>query len=153
MPFTPVIPSSYQTNRADLDEALVAIVDAFIASESYAIGRKSASALPDLLTGEGPLIVVGDITEAIVHTMQLRITTFTGSILYVDWITDRQEYASRVNVFADRMRDLFTYNRSTVNPNAELFQTGFSEGDITLGNITLGAPELSFKYVIQEGYQ
>jgi hypothetical protein len=68
-------------------------------------------------------------------------------------MTERQEYNTRVNTFADRMRDLFTYNRSTVNPNAELFQEGFTEGQIALGNIVLGAPQLQYRYVIQEGYQ
>lgn len=153
MPYVPVIPASYQTNRQDLNDALEAIVNAFIVSESYAIGRKFQSEMPDTLTAEGPLIVLGDITEAIQHTMQLRITTFTGTLIYVDWMTDRQEYNTRVNRFADHMRDLFTYNRSTVNPDAVLQQTGFEEGEMQLGNMVFGVPSVTYTYVIQEGYQ
>lgn len=153
MTYTPVIPGSYQSNRQDLNDALEAIINAFIASESYAIGRKFMSEMPDLVAGEGPLIILGDISEAIQHTMQLRITTFTGSLIYLDWITARGEYNTRVNRFADKMRDLFTYNRSTVNPDAVLQQTGFEEGEMQLGNLTFGVPQVNYTYVIQEGYQ
>lgn len=153
MTFTPVIPASYQTDRQDLNDAMEAIINAFIVSESYAIGRKYASELPDLVTAEGPLIILGDITEAIEHTIQLRITKFTGSLQYLDWITARGEYNTRVNRFADHMRDLFTYNARTVNPDAELYQTGFTEGTLVVGNMTFGVPQVDFTYDIQEGYR
>jgi hypothetical protein len=153
MPFTPVIPSSYQTDRQDLNDALAAIIDAFIQSEDYAVGRVFASEMPDSFTGEGPMIVLGDITERIRHTMSLRITVFSGDLFYVDWFTDRAEYNRRVNTFADRMRDLFTYNVSTVNPSAELRQVGFEEGEFRQGQLVFGAPSVKWEYTIQEGYQ
>ena len=153
MTFSPVIPSSYQTNRQDLNDALAAIMDAFISSENYAVGRKFMSEIPDSFTGEGPLIVLGDINEEIQHTMQVRITRFSGEVFYVDWFTDRGEYNARVNRFADRMRDLFTANVSTVNTNAELRQIGFSEGTFQQGQLVFGAPSVKYQYIIQEGYQ
>lgn len=152
MPYAPVIPASYQSNRQDLNDALAAIIDAFIASENYTVGRKFQSEIPDSFTGEGPLIVLGDITETIQHTMQLRITRFSGDLFYVDWLTDRAEYNTRVNTFADRMRDLFTYNVSTVNADAELRQIGFEEGEFRQGQLVFGAPSVKWEYIIQEGY-
>ena len=90
MSYTPVIPvpPNTQTNRQNLDAALAALIDAFIVSESYAVGRVWKSAMPANLTGEGPLIVMGDVTEAISHDWQTRTTTFTGDLFYVDWVTD-----------------------------------------------------------------
>lgn len=153
MPFTPVIPTSYQTDRQDLNDAIAAIIDAFIVSENYGVGRKFQSEIPDSFTGEGPLIVLGDIVEEIQHTMSLRITKFSGDLFYVDWFTDRAEYNARVNRYADRMRDLFTENRSTVNSNAELRQVGFREGEFRQGQLVFGAPSVQWEYIIQEGYQ
>ena len=150
---TPIIPASYQTNRADLDAALVAMVDAFIASENYECGRKAMSSIPDSFTGEGPLVVVGDITEEITHTNSIRITRFTGTLYYIDWLTDRDEYAARVNRWADKMRDLFTYNVGVVSGYGELRQVGFQEGEFRQGQLVFGAPSIEFWYNIQEGYQ
>lgn len=151
MPLNPVvIPSSYQTNRQDLGDALEAIIDAFIASNSYAIVRKFWHELPATLMGEGPFVAMGDVTETIRHTEGLRITVFTGSLWYVDWLTDPQEYDSRVNVFADQMRDLFTANPSITNRGL-LEQTGFQVGELQQGSTRFGAPQLLYTYTVQEG--
>lgn len=151
MPLNPVvIPSSYQTNRQDLDDALQAIIDAYIASNSYAIVRKFWSELPATLTGEGPFVAVGDVTETIRHTEGLRITVFTGSLWYVDWLTDPQEYNARCNVFADQMRDLFTAN-PTISPRGLLEQTGFQVGELQQGPNRFGAPQLLYTFTVQEG--
>jgi len=152
MPFTPVIPPSYQTDRQDLNDAMAALIDAFIASESYAIGRMFLTEVPDGYMGEGPLIVLGDIVETIEHTMQIRITTFTCSMFYIDLITDRAEVNTRINTFADRMRDLLTYNPQ-ITGKGELHQTGFSEDERTQGRFVFAAPHVDFEYVVQEGYQ
>jgi len=153
MSFTPVIPSSYQTDRQDLNGAIAALIDAFILSESYAVGRIFWSEVPASLTGEAPMIVLGDIVESVSHDMQVRITTFTGTLWYIDWITDRAEFNTRVNRWADRMRDLFTYNVSLVNPKAELRQTGLQESELRQGDIVVGAPSLTFQYIVQQGYR
>lgn len=153
MTFSPVIPSSYQSDRQDLMGALQAIVDAFIVSQSYAIGRQYQSALPDLMSAEGPLIVVGEVQETVKHDWQTRITTFQGTLFYVDFITDRQQVADRVDVWADHMRDLFTYNAKTVNPNAVLEQYGLQEGELTVGSLIYTAPSILFTYTVQGGYQ
>jgi len=151
MPLNPVvIPSSYQTNRQDLDDALEAIMNAFIASNSYAIVRKFWHELPATLAGEGPFVAVADVQETIRHTEGLRITLFTGSMYYVDWITDPIEYNTRVNLFADQMRDLFTAN-PTITNRGLLQQTGFQTGELSQGNLRFGAPQLLFTYNVQEG--
>lgn len=154
MPYTPVIPTSYQSDRQDLHDAIEALVDAFIASESYAIGRKFLGELPDSFFTEGPLIVIGQITEQIVHDVQTRTTTFSGSLFFIDTTSDHEEYSTRVNTFADRMRDLFTENPRLVNPGAgELYQTAFTEDERAQGRFTFGAPHVDFIYRIQEGYR
>jgi len=157
MPFTPVIPSSYQTNRVDLMEALAAIVDAFIVSQSYAIGRQFQSALPASLSEEGPLIVIGDVQESITHAegqgsqgSGLRTTVFSGDLFYVDWVTDRAEAADRVDVWADHMRDLFTVNARTL-PNGVLEQRGLQEGELNQGSLVFTAPSIQFTYTVLEG--
>lgn len=152
MTYTPVIPASYQTDRQDLNDALGVLIDAFIVSESYAVGRKFMSEMPDSLTGEGPLIVLGDITETVQHTMQLRITTFSGSIFYIDSFPSRTEYNTRVNAFADRMRDLLTYNVQ-ITGKGELRQVSFAEDERQQGRIIVGAPHVDYEYIVQEGYQ
>ena len=55
MTFTPIIPSSYQEDRVELIAAIQALIDAFIASQNYTIGRIFWSELPASLTGEGPM--------------------------------------------------------------------------------------------------
>lgn len=145
-----VIPSSYQTNRQDLSDALQAIIDAFIASTSFAIVRKFWAELPATLRGEGPFVAIGEVVETITHTEGLRITLFTGSLIYVDWLTDPVEYARRVNRFSDMMRDLFTAN-PTITGRGLLQETGFQEAELTQGADRFGAPSLLFTYNVQEG--
>ena len=152
MSYNVVIPASYQTDRQDLDAALTQLIDAFIVSESYEVGRKWKDTIPDTFTGEGPLIVLGDVLETIQHTMQLRITVFTGTIFYVDWLTARGEVHARVSRWADRMRDLFTYNVQ-VTGKGELRQTGFMEGEFKQGQLLFAAPSIQFEYEVQEGYR
>lgn len=150
MPFTPIIPASYQQDRKDLQDALLALIDAFIASTSFAIVRKFWSELPNTLTGEGPFVALGDITETITHDISLRTTVYTGALWYVDWLTDPSEYNDRVAVFADHMRDLFTAN-PTITGRGLLQQVGFQESELRQGVMNFGAPQVLFTYNVQEG--
>lgn len=154
MSFTPILPSSYQSDRQDLCDALEALIDAFIQQQSYTIGRVFLMSMPDNYMAEGPIIAIGDITEQVVHDAQTRTTTFSGSLFYLDTFPDHAEYRARVNAFADKMRDLFTENPRIVNPDAgELYEQGFAEDERTQGPFTFGAPHLDFVYRIQEGYR
>jgi len=148
--FVPIIPTSYQTDRQDLNDALEALIDAFIQSTNYGVVRKFWSQMPASLTGEGPMVVLGDITEAVKHDESLRITVYTGSIWYIDWLTDPAEYNTRVNTFADMMRDLFTAN-PTISPRGLLEEVGFQEGEIRQGTLVFGAPQLLFRWNVLEG--
>jgi len=150
MPFVPIIPASYQQDRQDLQDALAALIDAFIASTSFAIIRKFWSELPNTLTGEGPFVALGDITETITHDISLRTTVYTGAIWYVDWLTDPSEYNTRVAVFADHMRDLFTAN-PTITGRGLLQQVGFQESELRQGVMNFGAPQVLYTYNVQEG--
>lgn len=152
MPFTPVIPSSYRTDRQDLHDAIEALIDAFILSRSYTVGRVWLGEMPDNYMAEGPMIVLGDITETTVHDIQSRTTTFTCALYWIDVLSDREEFGNRVDAFADYMRDLFTYNSRLVDPAAgELYQTGFTDGEQTQGVFSFGAPRLDFIYRVQVG--
>lgn len=155
MPYTPVLPPTYtpQTDRQDLHDALETLVEAYIVQAGYLLGRQWQSSLPDSFTGEGPLIVLGDIIETIRHDSQLRQTIFSGSLYYVDFITDRSETGARVDAWADYMRDLFTYNRSLVNPNHVLVQVGFSEAEFSQGSLVFAAPSIQWEYRVQQGYR
>ncbi len=152
MTFSPVIPPSYRTDRADLRAAIGAMVDAFIQSESYQIGRMFLSEMPDNFMAEGPLIVISDIGEEVVHDIQTRTSTFRGSLYWIDVFPDHDEYARRVDIFADHMRDLFTYNARLVDPAAgELYQAAFSEEERSQGPFTFGTPHVDFVYRVQVG--
>jgi len=150
MSFVPIIPSSYQEDRVELMEAIEALIDAFIASQSYAIGRIFWSELPASLTGEGPMIVLGDINEAIKHDISLRTTVWTGTVTWVDWLSDPGEASLRASVFADHMRDLFTAN-PTITGRGLLEQVGFLEAELRQGQLVLNAPQVLFTYTVQEG--
>ena len=154
MSFTPVIPTTYTSNRQDLCDGLAALVDAFIVSEDHEIGRMFLDEIPDSFTAEGPLIVIGEITEEVVHDAQTRTTTFRGALFFFDTFPDHGEYRRRVNAFADHMRDLFTENPRLINPAAgELYQIAFQEDERTQGRLTFGAPHIDWIYRIQEGYR
>ena len=150
MSFTPIIPSSYQEDRVELIAAVQALIDAFIVSQSYSIGRIFWSELPASLTGEGPMIVLGDINEAIKHDISLRTTVFTGTIIWVDWLTDPDEASARAAVFADHMRDLFTAN-PTITGRGLLEQVGYQEAELRQCQLTFNAPQLLFTYTVHEG--
>lgn len=151
---TPVIPSSYQTNRQDLCDALEALIDAFIVSENYEIGRVFLMDMPDTFTAEGPTIAIGEITESVVHDMQTRTTTFSGSLFWLDVFPSHEEYRARVNTWADHMRDLFTENPSIVNAaSGVLEQVAFMEDERQQGAFTIAAPHVDFVFRIQEGYR
>lgn len=150
MSFVPIIPSSYQEDRVELTEAIQALIDAFIASQSYTIGRIFWSELPASLTGEGPMIVLGDMNEAIKHDISLRTTVWTGTITWVDWLSSPDEASHRASVFADHMRDLFTAN-PTITGRGLLEQVGFQEAELRQGTLVMNAPQVLFTYTVQEG--
>lgn len=155
MTYVPVIPTEYQRDRQDLHDVISAIVDAFILSENGQVGRAYASSMPASLQGELPIIILGDIEENTIHTTQLRITTFTGTLWYVDRFPERGAYSDRVNVWADRMRDLFTANGHITLDDGlemEMHQTTLQEGELVQGNVTFGAPGLQFVGTVQRGY-
>lgn len=146
---SPVIPGSYRTDRADLQEAIVALVDAFIAANPTVV-RKMWHTMPANLMGEGPFVAIGSISEVVRHTESLRIRVFEGAIAYVDVMTDNLEVDDRINVFSDMMADLFTLN-ARILPVGMLEQTGFEEGELQQGPVRMAAPTLTWRYTVQTG--
>lgn len=152
MTYSPIIPTApyTQTNRQNLSAALVELVDAFIVSETYTCGRVVKVAMPSSLIGEGPMIVIGTITEQVTHDDQTRTTLFSGELFYVDWVTEPEELNARVDRWADKMRDLFTANPSLLTIGI-LQQQSFQEGELNQGNLVFAAPSIQWTYSIMEG--
>lgn len=149
-PATPVIPTDWTSSRQDLNAALEALIQAFIASTDYAVVRKFWSELPQSVTGEGPAAILTEVTEAITHDQGTRNTLFEGRLVYIDFITDPVEVNARINLWADRMRDLFTANARILAPYM-LEQTGFQEGELEQGMVRVQAPYITFRMVVLEG--
>ncbi len=109
MTFPIVTPVNLSPSRQALNDALSALLTAFIAANPTVV-RKYWSEVPQSLTGEGPFVYQGPINETIVHDVGTRSTLFTGYIGYVDILADPQETNTRINAFADFMREWFTAN-------------------------------------------
>ena len=150
MTFTPVIPSVWETDRQDLNDALGLMIAAFQAVQPDVV-RKAWSEIPASYTGETPLVYLGDIVETIQHTPAIQWQEFTGQIGYVDTSPDNQEANERANTFADFFRELFKVNYHLL-PRGYLQQTGLSEAPATQGPLTgFMHLVLTFTFTVQEG--
>jgi hypothetical protein len=146
----PVIPTTWDPTRQDVNDFLAAILSGFMAAVPGVI-RKQWSEIPQALTGEVPLVYLSAITERIVHDSGLRQTLFTGQIVYVDVAPDNEEANTRANSFADYMREVFTANARILPPG--IFQEiGLREGSISQGPLQ-GFMQLvaDYTYVVLEG--
>lgn len=142
-------PTNTQTNRQDLNDLLAALIAAFIAAHPT-VTRKFWSEVPASLTGEVPFVYTGPINEQIAHDSGTRGTLFTGELGYVDR-GDPQEVNTRINTFADFMRDWFTAN-SRALPAGTFEQTAFIDGgELTQGNAVTANPKIAFRFFVQEG--
>lgn len=150
MPYTPVIPSTWSTGRVDLNEALVAILEAFRTAQPTII-RKVWSSAPPNLAGERPFVYVGDITEEVRNDSGLRMTDYTGSVGYVDIMSDNSEAGDRAMVFFDYMRDLFSANARGIS-TGELTQTGAREEELAQGPLRFYHGVITYRYTLQEGF-
>ena len=79
MPYTIVTPANLSPSRQALNDAIAAIIGAFIAANPTVV-RKYWSEVPASLTGEGPFVYQGPINEQITHDQGTRSTLFTGSM-------------------------------------------------------------------------
>lgn len=152
MTFSPIIPiSNWETDRQDLNDALSAMIASFQAVVPDVV-RKAWTEIPASLTGETPLIYLGDITETEHHDSGTRVTQFAGTLQYVDSSPDNQEANNRANTFADYFRELFTANYHLVSGRGILQQIGLREIRADQGPLRgFMALELSYTYVIQDG--
>ena len=64
---TPIIPSSWTSARQLLNEALEALITAFIENTDWQVVRKFWSELPQSVTAEGPAAILTEVTETIRH--------------------------------------------------------------------------------------
>ena len=149
MPFTVVIPTLFQTNRADLQDAIQAMVSSFQTAHPGIVNQmwQARPAGP----GEFPLVYIGKIDETVTHDAGLRVTTFTGSIVYVDTLAFAPETNDRSNVFLDYMRDLFSANAQVFSTGI-LEETGVTEAELPWGpSVETTGTALLWRFVIQEG--
>lgn len=150
MPYSVVIPSSWDPLRQDLNDALMAMIAGFQAVVPTAV-RKAWSEIPQSYTGETPLVYLGEITEGITHDSGLRTSLFTGLIGYVDVSPDNQEANTRANSFADYFREVFTANARVIPPGI-LQETGLREAPAAEGPLTgFMHLVLDYTYKVQEG--
>ena len=159
MTYTVVIPSSWNPSRQALNAILSAIIAGFQAAVPGVV-RRYWSEVPASLTGEGPFVYQGAIHEAILHDAGTRQTVYTGSIGYVDLLTDPQETNTRENTFADYMREVFTANArisvgatGTGSLDAILVQTALVDGptELTQGSLRFTDMRLDFTFTVLEG--
>lgn len=149
MTYTPIPPSATQTDRADINAFLGAILAAFIAANPTVV-RKQWSDVPASLTGEGPFVYLGNITEAITHDSGIRRTVFTGTLNYVDVLVDSQQTNARMNAFADFIRDWLTANARILPPGI-LEQTSATEGEMAQGAVRMAELVVEWTWTVQEG--
>ena len=109
MVFPVVTPANLSPSRQALNDALAAILVAFITANPTVV-RKYWSEVPASLNGEAAFVYQGPINETITHDAGTRSTLFRGTLGYVDFLADPEETNTRVNTFADFMREWFTAN-------------------------------------------
>ena len=109
MVFPVVTPANLSPSRQALNDALAAILAAFITANPTVV-RKYWSEVPASLNGEAAFVYQGPINETITHDAGTRSTLFRGTLGYVDFLADPEETNTRVNTFADFMREWFTAN-------------------------------------------
>lgn len=158
MVFPVVTPANLSPSRQALNDALSAIMAAFITANPTCV-RRYWSEVPASLNGEAAFVYQGPINEAITHDSGLRSTVFTGSLGYVDFLADPSETNTRVNTFADFMREWFTANyhilvSTTTGPYYGVLQeTAFIDGptELVQGNTRMTDARLEFTFNPLEG--
>ena len=153
---TVTLPSSYGTWRQDVHAALLAMLDAFRAAASTSgIVHMNYHALPDSISGDMPFTYIGEFgAPKVEFSNQVRTTTFSGTLGYVDSIERRDALDDRINEFIDLMRDLFTLNINILPPGILAItseETGPKE--LRQGQLVYGHAEIGWSFVVQEGYR
>ncbi len=146
-----VIPTTWDPTRQIVNDFLDQIIAGF-QSAVPGVVRKQWSEIPQSLTGETPLVYLAEINETEVHDAGLRVTTFAGTIGYVDVASDNQEANTRANSFADYFREVFT-------ANARIYSTGIFQQLGLRDGVPIGqGPLIGFQhlvvdytFVLQEG--
>lgn len=159
MTYPVVTPVNLSPSRQALNDAVQALLTAFITANPNVV-RRYWSELPQALDGETPFVYQGAINETITHDAGIRSTLFTGSIGYVDVLADPQETNTRINAFADFMREWFTANYAITFTTTDgpyygiLQQTSLIDGPTELvqgANVRLTDVRLEFTFNPQEG--
>jgi len=158
MTFPVNVPANLSPSRQALNDALSAIIAAFMTANP-AVVRRYWSELPASLNGEAAFVYQGPINETITHDSGVRGTLFHGSLGYVDIIVDPEETNTRINTFADFMREWFTANyHILINTSsgpyyAVLQETMFVDGptELTQGSTHMTDARLEFECKVQEG--
>jgi hypothetical protein len=154
MPYIPVIPSNLQSDRQDLRNAIMALLGA-VQTAKPGIINQAWRARPAGV-GEFPLAYISDINESSIHDGGTRTSTFTGSIVYVDTLSNATETKARVDIFLDYIRDLLTANYDIVAqevPSAGKFeQIGVTDVEESWGtNVETAATAILWRIVMQRG--
>ncbi len=99
------------------------------------------------------MVYVGRIVEQSTEDDRaIRQTVFSGVIGYCDTLADPRETSDRVNVFADFMRELFTFNARML-PQGVFYIDGIDDApEVKQGvNVYQTDVQLSWRFVVLRG--
>ena len=158
MTFPVNVPANLSPSRQALNDALSAILAAFMAANPRVV-FKYWSEVPPSLNGEAAFVYQGPINETITHDSGTRSTLFRGTLGYVDFLADPSETNTRVNTFADFMREWFTANYHILVSTSSgpyygiLQETAFYDGptELVQGNTRMTDARLEFTFNPLEG--
>lgn len=165
MTITATIPTTFTTDRQDVHDLLMAIATGWIAycqtnftGLTPGIVRAARHTMPEDLSGEGPLVFIGEIHERITHDMQTRETVFEGDLAYADTLGEPEETDARVNAYADYMRDTFTANVDAIEKStgrSGMFEQyeAMDVPPLHEGPYPFGHFLIRWRYVVQGGYR
>lgn len=147
------LPPQWQTDRQDLQAACLAMLNLFVGSYADYI-RAVYTERPLTTVGEGPFVYVGKIVEVTLQDQGIRQTSFHGVFGYVDVLVEPRETSDRVNVFADFMRELLTYNARMLAPGI-FYVDGLDDAPEVKQGISIWQTDvqLTWHWVIQRGEQ
>lgn len=149
---TIALPSQWQTDRQDIQAAVLGMLTLFRTTYPSYI-RAIWTERPLSVVNEGPMVYVGRIVEQTTEDDRaIRQTVFNGVIGYCDTLVDPRETSDRVNVFADFMRELFTFNARML-PQGVFYIDGLDDSpEVKQGvNVYQTDVQLSWRFVVLRG--
>lgn len=116
------------TFRSDAAAALLGLLTTYQTANPTLL-RKVSRTRPSSV-GETPAAWIGDLSESIRHTANIRQRTFTIPVVIVDQLADSDETADRMDDLVDALIDVFTAAPHAVSGATLVEPTGVTEVEI-----------------------